>query len=93
MKAWPALVVFLLAANPDTLPTPQSLQADLARKPKQADAERLAERIRTYFGTENLVKGAAPKVDELTVAWASRLHASVRRSCISAEASRAPSVP
>jgi enterochelin esterase family protein len=75
MNVWPALVLpvlihFLLAANPDTQPTPKSLQADLAQKLKQADAERLAERIRTYFGKENLSKGAAPKVDELTVAWA-----------------------
>jgi enterochelin esterase-like enzyme len=51
--------------------TPKSLQAALAAKPEGPDAEKLAERIRTYFGgSESLLKGAAPKIDELTVAWA-----------------------
>jgi enterochelin esterase family protein len=51
--------------------TPQSLQAALAAKPEGADAERLAERIRGYFGgSESLLKGPSPKIDELTVAWA-----------------------
>ena len=51
--------------------TPKSLQAALAAKPDGAEAEKLAERIRTYFGgSENLLKGAPPKIDELTVAWA-----------------------
>ena len=51
--------------------TPISLQAALAAKPEGAEAERLAERIRTYFGgSESLVKGAPAKIDELTVAWA-----------------------
>ena len=51
--------------------TPKSLQAALAAKPEGPDAEKLAERIRTYFGgSESLLKGAAPKLDELTVAWA-----------------------
>ena len=51
--------------------TPGSLQAALAARPEGAQAERLAERIRTYFGgTEALVKGAPAKIDELTVAWA-----------------------
>jgi enterochelin esterase-like enzyme len=51
--------------------TPSSLQAALAAKPEGAQAERLAERIRTYFGgSEALVKGAPAKIDELTVAWA-----------------------
>lgn len=51
--------------------TPKTLQAALAAKPEGADAEKLAERIRAYFGgSESLMKGAAPKVDELTVAWA-----------------------
>ena len=51
--------------------TPMSLQTALAAKPEGAEAERLAERIRTYFGgSEVLVKGAPAKIDELTVAWA-----------------------
>src|SRR3954454_4375900 len=56
----------------DTAPlTPKALQAALAQKPEGPDAEKLAERIRAYFGgSESLGKGAAPKVDELTVAWA-----------------------
>ena len=51
--------------------TPKTLQAALAQKPEGPDAEKLAERIRGYFGgSESLIKGAAPKIDELTVAWA-----------------------
>jgi enterochelin esterase family protein len=51
--------------------TPKSLQAALAAKPDGAGADKLAERIRGYFGGgEALMKGAAPKIDELTVAWA-----------------------
>jgi enterochelin esterase family protein len=51
--------------------TPGLLQAALAAKPEGAQAERLAERIRVYFGgSEALVKGAPAKIDELTVAWA-----------------------
>jgi len=50
---------------------PRTLQAALAAKPEGAEAEKLAERIRGYFGgRETLIKGAAPKIDELTVAWA-----------------------
>ena len=42
-----------------------------APKPAGAAAEQLAARIRTWFGgTENLLKGPAPKIDDLTVAWA-----------------------
>jgi enterochelin esterase family protein len=51
--------------------TPKALQAALSARPVGADADRLAERIRSYFGgREALQKGAAPKIDELTVAWA-----------------------
>ena len=50
---------------------PRSLAAALAAKPSGAEAEQLATRIRAWFGgSENLVKGPAPKIDELTVAWA-----------------------
>src|SRR6188768_1419600 len=56
----------------DAALTPKSLEAALAARPAGADAERLAERIRAYFGGgELLLKGAAaPKFDDLTVAWA-----------------------
>ena len=58
------------AQEPSSL-TPQTLQAALAAKPEGAEAEKLAERIRAYFGgSESLMKGAAAKIDELTVAWA-----------------------
>jgi enterochelin esterase-like enzyme len=51
--------------------TPKSLQAALDAKPSGAEADRLADRIRTYFGgSEALSKGAAPKIDELLVAFA-----------------------
>jgi enterochelin esterase family protein len=61
----------LAAAQEPAALTPKALQAALAAKPQGADAEKLAEQIRTYFGgPENLKKGAAPKIDELTVAWA-----------------------
>ena len=59
------------SAQEPTPLTPKTLQAALAAKPEGAEAEQLAERIRGYFGgSESLVKGAAPKIDELTVAWA-----------------------
>ena len=48
-----------------------SLDAALSAKAEGGDAEKLAERIRSYFGgSEMLQKGAAPKIDELKVAWA-----------------------
>jgi enterochelin esterase-like enzyme len=51
--------------------TPKSLHEALSAKPEGPEAERLAERIRSYFGgSEMLLKGAAPKIDELMVAWA-----------------------
>jgi enterochelin esterase family protein len=50
---------------------PRSLAAALEAKPSGAEADQLAARIRTWFGgSESLAKGAAPKIDELTVAWA-----------------------
>jgi enterochelin esterase-like enzyme len=58
------------AARCQTL-DPKSLAIALDAKPSGADADQLAARIRTWFGgTETLVKGPAPKIDELTVAWA-----------------------
>jgi enterochelin esterase-like enzyme len=57
-------------ANAQTL-TPKALDEALTAKPAGADAAALAERVRTYFGgTDVLVKGAPPKIDELAVAWA-----------------------
>jgi enterochelin esterase family protein len=54
----------------DSTLTPKSLAAALAGNPAGAEAEALAERIREYFGRENLRAPSAPKVDELMVAWA-----------------------
>jgi enterochelin esterase-like enzyme len=75
MTMWllPALsLLFSLITLPPQDPslTPRSLSAELAAKPRGAKAEKLAERVRAYFGKEELLKGAAPKIDELAVAWA-----------------------
>jgi enterochelin esterase-like enzyme len=66
------LTLCLLLPAQDTPPlTPKTLQAALAAKLEGTDAEKLADRIRAYFaGSESLLKGGAPKIDELTVAWA-----------------------
>ena len=54
--------------------TPESLRAALAAKPSGAEAQRLADRVRAYFGgREALIKGAPAKIDELTIAWAVEL--------------------
>jgi len=59
------------AAQDGAALTPKMLQAALAARPEGAAATALAEQIKTYFGgSENLLKGAPPKIDELTVAWA-----------------------
>jgi enterochelin esterase family protein len=51
--------------------TPSSLSAALSAKPSGAEADALAGRIRAWFdGSANLVKGPAPKIDDLTVVWA-----------------------
>jgi enterochelin esterase-like enzyme len=75
MKLWCFVMLSCVSAAllaQETTPlTPKTLQAALAQKPEGPEAEKLAERIRAYFGgSESLGKGAAPKVDELTVAWA-----------------------
>jgi enterochelin esterase-like enzyme len=50
---------------------PKTLSAALSAKPDAAEAERLADRIRAYFGgREVLMRGAPARVDELTVAFA-----------------------
>jgi enterochelin esterase family protein len=55
--------------------TPKSLKAVLEAQPSGPEGDRVAERIRTYFGgSDALAKGtAAPKVDELLVAFALEL--------------------
>src|SRR5262245_66295740 len=77
MNTWimPALaVLFSLAvfAPQENQLTPKSLQAALQAKPRGAEAEKLATQVREYFGKDisDLSKGAAPKIDELIVAWA-----------------------
>src|SRR5215212_3653512 len=53
---------------------PKTLAAALAANPQGAEAERLADRIRTAFGGRDaLLRGGAPKIDELSVAWALEL--------------------
>ncbi len=68
-----AVTVLLSLASftqPEAKLTPQSLQAALATKPAGAEADKLAEQIRAWFGKEELRKGVAPKIDDLTAAWA-----------------------
>jgi enterochelin esterase family protein len=51
--------------------TPRSLAAALQANSAGPEGEMLAGRVREYFGgTDPLGRGAAAKVDELTVAWA-----------------------
>jgi enterochelin esterase family protein len=59
-----------LAFSADEPLTPKSLQAALKSPPGGAEAERLAESVRKFFGKEALAKGSAAKVDGRTVAWA-----------------------
>jgi enterochelin esterase-like enzyme len=50
---------------------PKTLSAALAAKPEGAEADRLADRIRAYFGGRDaLMRGAPARVDELAVAFA-----------------------
>ena len=50
---------------------PKALSAALAANPSGAEADRLADRIRTAFGGRDiLLRGAPARVDELTVAFA-----------------------
>lgn len=53
---------------------PKTLAAALSAKPAGPDAERLAERVRAYFGGRDaLIKGGPARIDELLVAWAIEL--------------------
>jgi enterochelin esterase family protein len=55
----------------DAALTPKALQAALEAKPSGAEADRLATRIREYFGgAEALAMGGAAKIDDLLVAFA-----------------------
>lgn len=65
-----ALFVMNNAHAADPPLTPSSLKAALGANPRSRDAEELAERIRGWYGKENLLKGPSPKVSELDVAWA-----------------------
>jgi enterochelin esterase family protein len=50
---------------------PKALASALAAKPEGADADRLADRIRAYFGGRDaLMRGGPARADELTVAFA-----------------------
>src|SRR4030095_3712310 len=50
--------------------TPKERQPALASPPQGSEAERRAERIREYFGKENVLKGGTPRIDGLLAAWA-----------------------
>ena len=51
------------AAQEDQPLTPRTLQAALDAKPTGADAEKLAERIRTYFGKQQMTRGPQAKIE------------------------------
>ncbi|PYV02905.1 MAG: enterochelin esterase [Acidobacteria bacterium] len=76
MKLWIAISLGLMFARvsmtyqQEEALTPSSLMAALAAQPAGAQAEKLAERIRAAFGKENLLKGAPPRIEDQTVAWA-----------------------
>jgi enterochelin esterase family protein len=61
------------SAQPEERLSLAGLQTALAAKPAGAAAEQLAERIRTTFGRENLLRGPGPRIDGLAVAWAIEL--------------------
>ena len=52
----------------DSALTHGELREALKAKPQGEEAARLADRIRGWFGKENLVKGPPPKLDGLAVA-------------------------
>src|SRR5262249_47988555 len=72
MRAVAVLFSLTVFAPQENQLTPKSLQAALQAKPRGAEAEKLAAQVREYFGKDisDLSKGVAPKIDELTVAWA-----------------------
>lgn len=50
--------------------TPTTLQAALAAQPTGEEADRLAQRVRSWFGKDALFKGPGAKTEERVVAWA-----------------------
>lgn len=50
--------------------TPRNAQSALASNPQGDDATQLANRLRGWFGKDNLAKGPNPKVDQLDAVWA-----------------------
>src|SRR5262245_8720228 len=71
MTSWFVLVLSLFSfATQDPPLSPKSLSVAIAAKPRGAEAEKLAEKIRAYFDKEDLLKGTRAKIDELAVAWA-----------------------
>ena len=66
-----ALLVHVAMAQDGAQFTPTSLDTALSATAEGSEADKLAEGIRGYFGgREMLLRGAAPKIDELKVAWA-----------------------
>ena len=77
MKRGPVIAALcLLCVSPgfaqeDPAFGPKALAAALAAKPAGAEADRLAERVRTLFGGRDvLLRGAPARIDELSVAFA-----------------------
>jgi enterochelin esterase family protein len=71
----PAFLLPLLMISPavraqDPPLTPETLRTALAARPSGDDANRLADRIRAWFGKDNLLKGPNPKIDGLSASWA-----------------------
>ena len=67
-------VVLCAAQQSPQVLSPKTLEAAISANPQGIAAEQLAEQIRSAFGGRDaLVRGGAPKIDELTVAWAIEL--------------------
>jgi enterochelin esterase-like enzyme len=81
------LVAPSLRAQPAAVLTPQDLERALAAAPTGADADRLADRVREWFGgRDRLVAGSAvPKVDGLQVAWALEVPAPISDETVSVD--------
>ncbi|HEY0075906.1 MAG TPA: alpha/beta hydrolase-fold protein, partial [Abditibacteriaceae bacterium] len=63
-------VLLILPAKTQEQLTPKSAQAVLAANPDGEAATQLANRLRAWFGADNLKKGPNPKTNQLDVAWA-----------------------
>ena len=64
----------LVQAPPMTV---NQLSESLRARPAGAEADALANKVRAWFGPDNLKKGPQPKVDRLAVAWAVEIPSSV----------------